>query len=86
MYPRDLRRKFGPEMADVFADQIWAAWSEGGTAEALRVWRVALWELITVGLPMKVCSTRSLVTLLSMVSSLALFLLMLWGIGPRCHK
>jgi hypothetical protein len=86
LYPSELRRRFGAEMTQVFGDQIWEAWHAGGTKRALRVWSTALWELIAVALPMKVCNSATAVTLLSMVSSLVLFWLLLWGIGARCHK
>src|SRR5262249_3433651 len=70
--PSDLRGRFGAEMAQVFADQIWEAWDLGGAVSALRVWRLALWELLARALALRICNTRVLVRLLSMASSNAL--------------
>ena len=44
LYPEDLRREFGAEMALAFADDI-------EVLGAYRVWRCALGELLTVALP-----------------------------------
>jgi hypothetical protein len=44
LYPEDLRRDFGADMLEAFAHDLSA---EG----AFRVWRIALRELIRIGLP-----------------------------------
>jgi len=44
LYPDDLRRDFGPDMLEAFANDLAAG-------RALRVWRIALRELIHIGLP-----------------------------------
>jgi hypothetical protein len=44
LYPEDLRRDFGPDMLEAFADDL-------STEGAFHVWRIALRELIRIGLP-----------------------------------
>jgi hypothetical protein len=44
LYPEDLRRDFGPEMLEAFADDL-------SVEGAVRVWRITLRELIHIGLP-----------------------------------
>ena len=51
LYPEELRRDFGAEMALVFADDLQAARREAGLRGALRVWRCALGEFVRLALP-----------------------------------
>jgi hypothetical protein len=51
LYPEDLRRDYGPEMALVFADDLDAARREEGLRGVLRVWRCALGEFLRLALP-----------------------------------
>ena len=51
LYPEDLRRHFGTEMALVFADDLAAARHENGFRGALRVWRCAFAEFFRYALP-----------------------------------
>ena len=51
LYPEDLRRDFGTEMALVFADDLAAARREAGFHGVFRVWRCALSEFFRFGLP-----------------------------------
>lgn len=44
LYPEDLRRDFGPDMLEAFANDL-------AVGRAVRVWRIALRELIHIGLP-----------------------------------
>jgi hypothetical protein len=48
LYPADLYREFGAEMALVFADDLEAARSEAGLWGVLRVWRCALGEFLRI--------------------------------------
>lgn len=50
LYPEDLRRDFGTEMALVFAEDLAEAWSERGVRGAIGVWRRALGEIVPVAL------------------------------------
>ena len=47
-YPAELRRDFGPDMLEAFADDLRTA---RGMAGVLRVWRTTLREVIAIGLP-----------------------------------
>jgi hypothetical protein len=51
LYPEDLRRDFGGEMALAFADDIEAAWGHGRVTGVILVWWCAVRELLTVALP-----------------------------------
>ncbi|HXK03037.1 MAG TPA: hypothetical protein VMS37_11595 [Verrucomicrobiae bacterium] len=51
LYPGDLRRAYGTEMAFVFAEDIEAARREGGLRGVIRVWRCALAEFLRFALP-----------------------------------
>jgi len=51
LYPEDLRREFGAEMALVFAEDLDAARQEAGILGVIRVWRCALGEFFRFALP-----------------------------------
>ena len=51
LYPEDLRRDFGAEMALVFAEDLAAARREAGMRGVIRVWRCALGEFVRFALP-----------------------------------
>lgn len=51
LYPADLRRDFGAEMAFVFSEDLAVARREAGAAGMLRVWRNTLRELLCLALP-----------------------------------
>jgi len=48
LYPEDLRRDFGQEMLEAFAQDLSAERSIGGI---VRIWRITLRELIRIGFP-----------------------------------
>jgi len=51
VYPEELRREFGSEMALVFAEDLEAARRDEGVRGVLRVWLCALYEFLRFGLP-----------------------------------
>jgi hypothetical protein len=51
LYPEDLRRDFGDEIALAFADDIEAAWRQGRVMGIIYVWCCAIREVLTVALP-----------------------------------
>lgn len=51
LYPEELRRDFGEEMALAFADDLAMAQHDAGLRGVLRVWRGALWEFFKFALP-----------------------------------
>lgn len=80
LYPRELRQRFGTDMAQVFADELSDAWRAGGYAAAMKVWQCALWELFSVALSEQLTSGAVVVPVLSALTSLALFLALFWGL------
>ena len=51
LYPDDLRRDYGAEMALTFADDLADAHREAGARGVIRVWRCALAEFVRLALP-----------------------------------
>jgi hypothetical protein len=51
LYPEDLRREFGADMALVFAEDLEAARRQAGLRGAIRVWGCALGEFFRFALP-----------------------------------
>ncbi len=75
-YPRDLRYKFGAEMADVFEALMRDAIVERGTAGTISLWRSALWELLTVAVPLRLASSAVMAGAISFLASSVLFLVL----------
>jgi len=74
LYPRDLRRRFAAEMADVFEDLMCEAAARCGPRGIAIIWRSALWELLTVAAPSRLASNTVMAGALSFLASSALFL------------
>ncbi len=55
LYPEDLRRDYGAEMALVFAEDLDTAQRQAGMRGVIRVWRCALGEFVQFALP--VCAS-----------------------------
>src|SRR5579864_3959238 len=82
LYPSALRGRFGEDMADVFEQQIWDAWKADNFFGIARVWSCAAEELIRIALPGRLSQGTIRVPVLSLLSSLALFLLFFWAVAP----
>ncbi len=67
LYPADLRREFGGEMALIFAEDIESAWGDARIAGVLQIWWYALRELVTVALPAQCSNPCLLVPALAFV-------------------
>lgn len=67
-YPGDLRHKFGNEMADVFQAVMRDAIVERGLAGMISLWRYALWELLTVAVPLRLASNAVMAGAISFLS------------------
>jgi hypothetical protein len=76
-YPRDLRRRFGSEMVEVFADQLSAVALEQGSIGMLSLWCTALWELLSVAVPARLQSPTLIASTVSFLASSAMFLAIL---------
>jgi hypothetical protein len=73
-YPCDVRQKFGAEMADVFEALMRDAIVERGPAGTISLWRSALWELLTVAVPLRLASNTVIAGAISLLASALLFL------------
>lgn len=65
VYPEDLRRDFGADMALVFADDLAAARRAEGLIGITHVWWCALREVLTIALPCQRTNPRILVPVAS---------------------
>jgi len=74
LYPRDLRLRFGADMAEVFEDLMREAAARSGPAGIAAIWRCALWELLTVAAPSRLTSNAVMAGALSFLASSPLFL------------
>jgi hypothetical protein len=73
-YPPELRYKFSEEMQDTFVALLGDAIVERRAADVFGLWRLALSELLTVALPLRLASEPVMAGALSFVASAALFL------------
>jgi hypothetical protein len=80
-YPKDLRRRFGAEMADVFRDMLQEAVSRRGPLGAASHCGLALWEVLTVALPPRLQSSALMAGTLSLLVSSVLFLAILGSVN-----
>jgi len=85
-YPHDFRRRFGAEMAMTFSDQVRAERRRNSLAGIVRVWRSALWELISVAVPLQFQRSIVVAVLLSAVASSVLFLAIFRATSLHCSK
>ena len=79
LYPPDVRRAFGREMADTFAEQLADAWTEERLVGAVRVWSLTLLELASIALPQQLARPAMTVPAASLVATSALFFSLLWA-------
>jgi hypothetical protein len=69
LYPRDLRCRFGADMAEVFEDVLRAATAERGGSGVVDLWCTALWELASVGVPSRLKTDKIVAGTLSFAVS-----------------
>lgn len=84
-YPGELRRDFGADMLTVFGRQLRDAWSEERIAGIAALWVCALLEVMTVALPQRLRSTIVVASVLSLVSTSAIYLALLWALTYTFH-
>ena len=85
-YPSALRTRFGQEMAGVFEEQIEEAWQRGKLRGVAGVWSCALEELVLVALPSWLNPGLLRIGAISLLSTIAVFYFVLWGVTPPIHK
>lgn len=86
LYPSALRSRFASEMADVFEQQISEAWQHGQFRGVAGVWSCALEELVLVALPARLNPGVLRIGAISLLSTMAVFYFVLWGVTPPIHK
>jgi hypothetical protein len=86
LYPPALRSQFGQEMMDVFEQQISEAWQLNRFPGIALVWSCAAEELILVALPARLNPSTLRTCTLSLLTTLAVFYFVLWGVTPPIHK
>ncbi len=86
LYPSALRGRFGNEMAEVFEQQIQEAWRIGGLRGIAFVWSSAAEEFILVALPARLNPGLLRICAISLLSTVAVFYFVLWGVTPPIHK
>jgi hypothetical protein len=80
VYPAEFRRRFGEEMNTAFRDQMLAARTTGGWLEALLIWKYALRDVITVGLPLRLTDSLTMAAILSASVTPLVFLSLIWSL------
>ena len=86
LYPPALRSRFASEMADVFEQQIWEAWQCRKYRGVAGVWSRALEELVLIALPARLNPALLRTCAISLLSTMAVFYFVLWGVTPPIHK
>ena len=66
LYPADVRRRFGRAMVEIFEDLIGEAGSAGAVAG---IWALAVRELLTVAIPLRLENTRVFAAAVSLLLS-----------------
>ena len=74
VYPREVRRRFGIEMVDVFEDLMRESAAQRGPRGIFWPWGSVLRELLTVALPLRLASNSVIAGAISFLASSALFL------------
>jgi len=85
-YPSDFRHHVSGEMKETFACQLRGAWERDGLDGAWAVWRLALWELFSVAIPLQMQNSIVIAAGLSVMVSSASALLFFRSIAPHCSK
>jgi hypothetical protein len=69
LYPHDLRARFGPDMLELFENQLNDALKTRGTVGIVRPWFTAVGELLDVAVPARLTSTGAIAGALSFLVS-----------------
>lgn len=85
-YPREFRARFGAEMSDAFAEEIRDERSRHGRQGALRVWRSALWEVVSVAGPLQLRGSMAPALAISLLASSVFALAFFAAVTPHCVR
>jgi hypothetical protein len=80
LYPPDLRRRFGSEMADTFAQQVLDAWERRRLSGLIGVWTLALPEFVSIALPRQVLRPGLAIPVASLIGASAIFISLVWAL------
>jgi hypothetical protein len=69
MYPRELRERFSMQMVEIFEDLLLDAATRRGVRGMVPVGCQALWELLSVGLLLRMQTTEAIAGVLSLFIS-----------------
>ena len=72
-YPGDFRRRFAAEMVQLFEELLRDA-AQRGPIAITSLWRSALWELLSVAVPLRLQNAAVIAGGLSLIASSILFL------------
>ena len=84
LYPPDLHRQFGDELADVFSQQVEAAWEEKSWRGIAVTWLSVLEDCAAVSLPY--IAARLAVPLLTATASAIFYAIVLWAVDPNLPR
>jgi hypothetical protein len=85
-YPHEFRQRFGNEMVATFSDQMLDEQQRSGFVGVMNVWRLAAWELVSIGVPMLLKESMVAAMAISFLGSSALFVALLRAVSPTCSK
>src|SRR4029077_20987188 len=80
LYPPDVRRVYGSEMADTFDQQLAGAWEENRVAGVIQVWWYALLELPAIALTRQLARPALIIPVVSLIGASTLFFSLVWAL------
>jgi hypothetical protein len=75
LYPADLQRRYGPEMRDVFEEQLVQSCTREGLTGLVRVWLWVVAEVLRSPVPFRLIQGLVSVPIISVITSSFLFLI-----------
>lgn len=84
LFPRDFRSRFGEEMAAVFEDCLLELARRRQSLEIARTWTLALREIVTVAVPLRLRDAPVIAGAASLITSLVLFLAFFRAVSKHC--
>jgi hypothetical protein len=83
LYPRELRQRYGAEIALVFREQMGSEFERRGLGGVAGVWLTAGWEIVRVALPLQLTNPALIAAALSFVSASMLTLAFFRAVSPK---
>jgi hypothetical protein len=85
-YPSDFRLRFGSEMVTTFSDLICDEWEQNGLPGVARTGWCALGEVFSAAVPLHLQSPIVVAGSLALLSSVALFAAIFYGMMHVCGE